>query len=104
MRIAFFCSILYYKHFRELFMNAPQKIYKFKVEYWSSIDWAWIEYHALAIDENQVKALVDSQCSLDYRQKEKLTMVDGEFINQSSDSLVITELEELTLPYVIHHN
>ena len=85
-------------------MNAPQKIYKFKVEYWSSIDWAWIEYHALAIDENQVKALVDSHCSLDYRQKEKLTMVDGEFINQSSDSLVITELEELTLPYVIPHN
>lgn len=82
-------------------MSAPENIYKYKVEYWSSIDWAWVEYHALAIDEAQVRLLVDSQCEASYRQKEKLAMIDGEFVNQASDSLVITELEELTLPYII---
>lgn len=90
--------------FRRFIMNAPQKIYKFKVEYWSSIDWDWIEYHALAVDEAQVRALVESQCSVDYRKKEKLLMIEGEFVNQASDSLVITLLEELTLPYMIEHN
>ena len=73
---------------------------KFRVRYFSSIDWKWIELDSLAFSVDQVRAFADSECSPQYRNIPYRGLKDNEqrpFV----DSLTIGDGEPVAVPYVI---
>lgn len=65
----------------------------FTATWWSSVAWATQEVEVLANDEAAVRAFVDRECPAEFR--------DQPYRSQATDSLEITRVAAVTLPYVI---
>jgi hypothetical protein len=70
-------------------------INRYRIRYWSNVDWCWIGETLLAQTESQVIAYVDKQCAPEYRMR--LDLVTG----TKHQTLEIEDEGPITLPYVI---
>ncbi|HDR9106053.1 hypothetical protein [Paraburkholderia sp. A3RO-2L] len=67
----------------------------YTVKHWSSLDWKWLEFDALAQTEAQVREQVDKTCSSEYRLRPYVPE------DQRTDTLVIECHGPVALPYVL---
>lgn len=65
----------------------------FTATWWSSVAWSTQEIEVLAQDEAAVRAFVDRECPAEFRERP--------YTSQATDSLEITRVAAVTLPYVI---
>lgn len=75
---------------------------RYSVKYWSSVDWAWTEYDALAESEEQVRAGVEAECLSEYRVRHCGFSEGNSLYVPPSDSLEIVCHGEVKLPYVLN--
>jgi hypothetical protein len=68
---------------------------RYRIRYWSNVDWCWISETLIAQTESQVQEYVDKQCKPEYRML--LNISD----HTRQQTLEITDEGPITLPYVI---
>jgi hypothetical protein len=70
-------------------------LHRYRIRYWSNIDWCWIGETLLAQTETQVMEYVDKQCAPEYRMRLDISN------NTRYQTLEVTDEGPITLPYVL---
>jgi len=68
---------------------------RYRIRYWSNVDWCWISETLIAQTEAQVIEYADKQCAPQYRMRLDLST------NTKRQTLEIEHEGPITLPYVI---
>lgn len=75
---------------------------RYSVKYWSSVDWGWMEYDALAETEDQIRHQVNADCKPEFRIKHCGFSESSSLYTPPVDSLEIVCHGAVKLPYVLN--
>lgn len=75
---------------------------RYSVKYWSSVDWGWTEYDALAETEDHIRRKVDADCKPEFRIKHCGFREGSSLYTPPVDSLEIVCQGAVELPYVLN--
>lgn len=77
----------------EMGATAPGKLFRWRVRFFDTVDWNWVDETLLAYTEADCKAWADAECKPELRQRN--------YPEGVKDSLQIIKLSEVTLPLVV---
>ncbi len=72
------------------------ELHHYHVHYWSSVEWAYLEYDVIATGDAQVREKIDAECAAEHRLRPYVKE------SERTETLEIEDRGAITLPYVLN--